>query len=118
MPTAPKSRCLDPDCPEWAVSRGRCADHADRAWARPSANTRKLSGRDRERFRRAVLRRDAVCRAMGCPEPATEADHIIPVADGGANHIDNGQGLCTHHHDLKSRAEIAARNAARANRGT
>ena len=113
MPTSPPSRCLVTGCSEWAYRRGRCTDHYT-PWEQTSQHGRRITRQQRERFRTAVLRRDPTCR--GCGErPSTEADHIIPVADGGALHdAANGQGLCAPCHDAKTRAENAARNRRRA----
>ncbi|WP_407673901.1 HNH endonuclease signature motif containing protein [Nocardioides pini] len=114
MPTAPRSRCLV--CRTgWAVTRGRCAD-CYTPWEQRSQHGQKITRRQRERFRTAVLRRDPVCRACGEAD-ATEADHVIPVADGGSLHdVANGQGLCHACHDIKTRAENASRNTRRARR--
>jgi 5-methylcytosine-specific restriction endonuclease McrA len=54
--------------------------------------------------KRALLKRDKVC-AMCGERKATQADHIKPVAEGGANTYSNGQGLCDECHSIKSRAE-------------
>ena len=69
--------------------------------------------------RARILRRDKTCRCGGCPDhdgpcdqPATIADHITPVAEGGTHDWrTNGQGLCgtstTGCHGHKTRAEQA-----------
>lgn len=54
--------------------------------------------------RRAILARDPICQACGTA-PSTDADHIVPVAEGGSEHITNGQGLCAECHQVKSDAE-------------
>lgn len=106
MPYAPPSRC---HCGAKATRRGRCEEHQPIAWERPSANTRTLSGRERAIFRREVLRRETECRNCGATGQL-EADHIIPIAEGGA-HRDtaNGQALCPNCHEEKTRAEAARR---------
>lgn len=56
--------------------------------------------------RRLILERDPICRCPGCKHcttpgctrPSTEADHIIPVADRGTHHPDNGRGMCKRCH--------------------
>lgn len=74
--------------------------------------------------RRAILARDRRCRcsgcrrcaSSGCRRPSTTADHITPVAEGGSDGVDNGQGLCSPCHDTKTQTEAArgrARNAPR-----
>jgi 5-methylcytosine-specific restriction protein A len=113
MPTAALSRCLEYGCAAWAVRRGRCEDHAPKPWERSSAHNKTMTRNESRVFRRAVLRRDPVCRTCGIA-PSTEADHVLPVADGGARHdVANGLGLCTPCHDIKTRAENAVRNRAR-----
>ena len=42
---------------------------------------------------RAILRRDRyICHVCG-GEGADQADHVIPLAEGGANHTDNGAAI-------------------------
>lgn len=56
--------------------------------------------------RRRILQRDNhTCRS--CGEPATIADHIIPLAEGGTHDENNGQALCEPCHDAKTKQEIA-----------
>ncbi|GAA4680374.1 HNH endonuclease signature motif containing protein [Nocardioides nanhaiensis] len=113
MPTAPPSRCLVTGCTDWAVARGRCAEHYT-PWEQRSARNTNTDRRRARAFRSAVLRRDGVCRACG-QRDAVEADHVRPVADGGARYDPaNGQGLCAPCHDSKTRSENAARNRQRA----
>lgn len=60
--------------------------------------------------RARILRRHPTCRHCGAP--STEADHIVPVAQGGTNDDTNGQGLCHPCHTAKTQAEAhAARTA-------
>lgn len=74
-----------------------------------------MTDRKAERlWRRGVMRRDPMCRACGVA-PSTDADHVIPVGDGGAPYdVANGQGLCHDCHDIKTRRENAERNRERA----
>ena len=58
--------------------------------------------------RRAILQRDPVC---PCGRPSTQADHIVPVAEGGSDDESNGQGLCRSCHDTKTAAEAARARA-------
>ncbi len=50
--------------------------------------------------RRALLLRDATCRAEGCSIPGTwsEAHHLLPWGHGGCSDLDNGVLLCSRHH--------------------
>lgn len=108
MPVAAPTRCNLPTCPRMATRRGRCDEHQRKAWGNPSANTRALSGGERNRFRAETLANHPTCCWPGCTEPATEADHVIPIGEGGAR-LDqaNAQGLCEAHHDLKTIADTA-----------
>ncbi len=56
--------------------------------------------------------RCAACRAL---LPAGwHADHVVPLADGGADDEGNMQPLCTHCHALKTARENSRRSNARA----
>lgn len=113
MPYAAPSRCREPGCPNYATQRGRCNAHYV-PWERPSQNTRQLTRTQRRQFHDAVLAAHPVCEWPGCSDPATEADHVIPIADGGAHDpATNGRALCTPHHDHVTRLENARRNRAR-----
>jgi hypothetical protein len=48
--------------------------------------------------------RDLTCRFPGCDQPATatDIDHTIPYAEGGATHASNLKCLCRQHHLLKT----------------
>lgn len=53
---------------------------------------------------RFILRRDRnVC--YGCGQYGDQADHVIPIAEGGSNHTDNGRAICAQCHETKSRDE-------------
>lgn len=55
--------------------------------------------------RRAITARDGGCLIPGCSIPASwcEVHHVIPWAEGGPTHVDNGVLLCWwHHHYLES----------------
>jgi 5-methylcytosine-specific restriction protein A len=45
------------------------------------------------------------CERMGSVTPATQRDHIIPLAEGGLDDESNVQGLCVACHDAKSKDE-------------
>lgn len=127
MPTARPTRCPIPGCHRLTTQRGRCEEHQPKPWANPSANTRTLTSADRARFRRMVLDRDPVCVCTGwcgthygpCTQPATEADHIVPIGLGGAHHAgENGAGLCASCHLEKSKQDNQRIRQARSRRGT
>lgn len=111
MPTAPSTRCLIPRCPNLAHRRGKCTDHYT-PWEQASANTSALTRAEQARIRTASLRREPTCRH--CGQPATDADHIRPIGNGGAaRDMNNVQSLCSDCHDNKTRTEAAARNKQR-----
>lgn len=65
---------------------------------------------DRER----ILLRDnytcQLCLFKGIEVKADEVDHIMPLADGGADTDSNKQSLCIECHKAKTKAEIASRS--------
>jgi 5-methylcytosine-specific restriction protein A len=66
-------------------------------------------------WRKEVLARDkGTCQIRGprCTHRATEADHIINVAIGGAEFdLSNGQAVCSNCHKAKTQRESAAGRA-------
>ena len=71
---------------------------------RPSAALRGYDRRWR-RLRRMVLAREPLCRVCGekgMLTPATQVDHIVPLADGGDNAFENLQSLCATCHSQKT----------------
>ena len=49
---------------------------------------------------------------LRCTYPAQDVDHIVNVANGGSNSLDNLQALCDWHHKRKTQQEAqAARKA-------
>lgn len=56
-------------------------------------------------FQRAPL--CAECERQGRIAPATQRDHVVPLAEGGADDTTNEQGLCDACHDAKSENESA-----------
>jgi hypothetical protein len=58
--------------------------------------------------RRAITARDGGCLIPGCSIPAgwCEVHHVIPAADGGPTHTDNGVLLCWFHHRTLSELPV------------
>jgi 5-methylcytosine-specific restriction protein A len=54
-----------------------------------------------------------VCARPGCPERATDVDHILPLWLGGSNKEKNLEGLCPAHHAAKTKAEASLRAKAK-----
>ncbi|WP_177227031.1 HNH endonuclease [Saccharopolyspora shandongensis] len=109
MPTAPPTRCSADGCTELTTT-GRCDEHKRKPWQQRSRHQPRgrLARRD-VAFKAEHLRVEPNCRS--CGRPAEQVDHILPLAKGGAmfNHA-NAQSLCGPCHDVKTRAENAARN--------
>lgn len=83
-----------------------------RAWDHGGRSSRQRGyGWQHRRLREQLLRQEPLCRL--CQQktpprvtPATIADHIVPIAKGGAVHdIDNLQPLCAPCHQDKSNAD-------------
>lgn len=116
MPYAPKRHCLEPGCPA-LVTSGRCPAHQTQEYRRieryrGSSTARGYDVRWR-RVRARVLADEPMCRhcqAQGYTTPATEVDHIVPLARGGARlDRNNLQSLCHDHHAEKTAKEASSR---------
>lgn len=82
----------------WSKTQTRTSTAAHKRWA--AAVMRRAGGR-------------CQIQLAGCTGRAQHADHIQPVAEGGAEFdVANGQGACTSCHDVKT-AEEAARGRRR-----
>lgn len=71
---------------------------------RPNSYQRGYN-RNWRRLRMLVLHRDPICKMANCHSPSTDADHIIPKAEGGDNSMSNLQGLCHRCHSRKTVVE-------------
>ena len=85
------------------VTKGsRCPDH------RLHSPSWEKGNRTDPRLRAYVLHRDRWCRLCGTsgdPDNRLEADHVIPLAQGGLHHQSNMAGLCRRCHAIKSADE-------------
>jgi 5-methylcytosine-specific restriction enzyme A len=108
MPTRPPTVCATPGCDQTTTRGPRCPTHtrATRAtWVNPTHKKIYNSARWQE-LRRQLLRDHPWCNTPGCPHPATDADHIQPLATGGQPYDPaNLQGLCKQHHSQKTAQE-------------
>lgn len=108
MPTLAKRYCTTPFCPELVDRGGRCANHTRRLPDdRPTA-WRRGYGRGWKALRAYVLSIEPTCRtcrADGRVTPATDVDHVVPLARGGSNDIGNLQPLCHACHSRKTARE-------------
>jgi len=110
MPRAPRI-CGRIDCAAIIDNTQRyCAEHARPAWQQKGGQRTESARRTGTRkfnqhIRPAVFRRDGfvcqlnidgVCQSPGRPLPADllEADHIIEVAHGGSDDLDNLRTVC------------------------
>jgi 5-methylcytosine-specific restriction endonuclease McrA len=98
--------------------RSRCRNHGGKAWARQPASRRDhYSDPEYVRNRRIVLADSPTCAYPGCYAPATTADHIRPVSQGGDNSIENLRPMCRRHNEqlggALGRAALKRRAAAR-----
>lgn len=108
----------------WNRDHGRCAACPPDASPQPRHNGQLCTGCGR------TTPPGCVCwtctplrlRAPGHPDPPPspellpvgwDADHIVPLIDGGPNTMDNAQTLCLPHHRAKTAAEARARAATR-----
>lgn len=58
-----------------------------------------------KRLRKMKLTRDPVCETVDCGRPASEVDHVLPLAKGGENDWENLQSLCHPCHSRKTATE-------------
>jgi len=88
--------------------RSRCRNHGGKAWGRvPPARLAAYRDPVYLRNRPIVLARDPMCRLRlaGCTGKSTTVDHVICVARGGSNDLDNLVGACARCNQLRGGAE-------------
>ncbi|WP_136032472.1 HNH endonuclease signature motif containing protein [Microbacterium sp. PF5] len=111
MPRAPR-QCPSSGCDNRITTTRYCEEHTVHHWTGRSHAT----GTEHAQWRKTVLARaKGTCEIRGprCTHRATDADHRVPVAEGGARYDpDNGQAACTPCHKAKTQQE-AARGRAR-----
>lgn len=85
-------------CRRYAVpGRSRCKEHGGGAWARvPKTRLGQYRSADYQRNRALALKREPTCHwgLPGCTGKSATADHLIPVARGGDNSLENLVGSC------------------------
>lgn len=78
-------------------------------WHRKREVGRIRGSSEYNRIRNAVLRRDNYlcqpCLKRGRYTEAAEVDHIVPLASGGGNELENQQSICKPCHRIKSAME-------------
>lgn len=108
MPVSAPRPCSFPTCNMLVRDgSGRCDKHPRAAWVKAKPVSR-ITGRRLQAMRAALFRRDPLCvecRRQGRAVPATQRDHVIPLAEGGLDDETNEQGLCEACHAAKSTLE-------------
>ena len=109
MPKDAPRPCTHPGCGVLVRDgSSRCPAHPAPVWAKGLVATKRVTGRRLQTMRAALFTAKplcAECQRQWRIRPATQRDHIIPLAEGGADNQDNVQGLCHECHEEKSRAE-------------
>ena len=113
MPSKPKRLCAVDGCPNIInVGETYCAEHLKlkRKFGDHRRGSASSRGYDRnwQRLRKLVLHSEPLCREckrQGRLTPATEVDHIVPLAAGGTNDFENVQSLCHECHSRKTATE-------------
>jgi 5-methylcytosine-specific restriction protein A len=98
--------CNTDGCLKAAVKDGYCDTHKRKPWAGSIRNLQRPS--NWRQLRSDALKRDRFSCVI-CFSPATDVDHIRPVALGGSWSLENLQSLCTFHHDEKTKQEALER---------
>lgn len=98
--------CLEPGCPV-LTRKKRCPEHEARYEARYARSREVYNDPRWHALRRRVVREEPFCQAPGCNNLTTDADHVVPIAEGGAPFDRaNVQGLCKKHHSEKTAREV------------
>ena len=98
-------------CPDWTAKVDGIRRIQPRAsgWGRGG---RRPVSRESRAFKSHLMRELGECGA--CRSTVNlELDHVVPLADGGEDALDNCQLLCRRCHGRKSRAEAKARRERR-----
>lgn len=84
--TRAKKTCHHPDCPNLQP----CSSHSRKPWSGSARDKgRRISGGRRQQRAKFIINRDdTICHVCGRPG-SDEADHIVPLAWGGADTAEN-----------------------------
>jgi len=100
--------CTKRGCPN-LTAHARCAlhDRTTGGWHNQSGPApQRITGRKLQRLREQLFAQEPFCRACKVRVAAIR-DHIIPLAEGGADTEDNVQPLCQQCSDQKTQQEAA-----------
>lgn len=99
--------CVEPGCPNLTLQT-RCLTHTRSYTAAHRGNFRHIYKTKRWQIaRQQALRAHPYCEADWCTQPATDVDHITPLAEfGEAYNPRNLQSLCHAHHSQKTAREV------------
>ena len=81
-------------------------------WSQRRTEPNRLRGRALQRRNAIELAQEKVCRVCW-KRPASQMDHILNLAAGGADTRDNRQGICIPCHNAKTAREAAAARPSR-----
>lgn len=102
MPSAPAYPCS-------VCKQVGCTAHRRTAWRGTQPPPQRIRGRKLQLLRRYLYIKEPFCRL--CQRPLLLAtmirDHIIPLAEGGPDTVENSQPLCRECSDAKTQQEAA-----------
>jgi 5-methylcytosine-specific restriction enzyme A len=109
MPTRPLPACNTPTCGNRADGRkGYCIEHQPEAFLGKKPDARQTRAWRKRRAQRFALDHQT---CQHCGAPATQVDHVLAIADGGAPlDLRNLQSLCDPCHARKTTLEQRARS--------
>lgn len=113
MPLRCMKTCSSPGCPTRTAAGHRfCVEHQRKQQKRYDAKRAGAAHRNYgpgwRKTRERILTRDPFCRWPGCTSRTTDVDHVIAKIKGGSDDDSNLQGLCGHHHRVKTVKEDGA----------
>ena len=100
-------------CPAWVREKrvlNNLRDEVKHGWRhRPGRQV----GRQHYAYKAHLIKEIGHCMWTGCDAVINlELDHVIPIADGGLEDIDNCMLLCSKHHRIKTQADAKRRRKA------
>jgi 5-methylcytosine-specific restriction endonuclease McrA len=100
MPRACIGRTNPLPCADGGIAvpgTSRCRNHGGKAWAgKPRSRQAHYNAAEYRANRQIVIQREPVChwQLKGCTGKSTQADHLIPLAQGGTYALENLVGAC------------------------